>query len=94
MLTKVGEEGQLLLAFQTWEQRGLHGLLMPKQFAKREVPPLEHAPVDRRPFGKEDVAGVLADGHQRQGVAPDDIAVKDEADRVAALILGAVLEQR
>src|SRR6266571_1025973 len=66
---------------------------MPKQLVKREVPPLEHAPIDRRPFRKDDVAGLLTCCIERQGITPDDVPLKDETHRLPALVLRAVPEQ-
>ena len=66
---------------------------MPKQLVKREVPPLEHAPVERRPFRKDDVAGLLTDRIERQGIAPNDVVPKDELYRLAARLLPSSFEQ-
>src|SRR5580704_6619340 len=92
VLAKVGEKGQLLLAVQSREQRDLHGLLMAKQFAKREVSPFQHAPVDRRPFRKDDMARLLTYCPERQGVAPNDVAFENKPHRLAALVLHGGLE--
>src|ERR1700726_340368 len=93
MLTKVGEERELLLAVQTREQRGLHGSLMPKQFAECKIPPFEHAPVDRRPLWKDDVAGLLTYCIERQSIAPNDVPPKDEPYRLPARFLASSFEQ-
>src|SRR5579872_284626 len=66
---------------------------MPEQFAKSEVPPLEHAPVHRRPFRKDDMAELLTYCLERQGVAPNDVPLKDEAYCGAALVFDRSLEQ-
>src|ERR1700730_15415743 len=85
VLTKSVEEWQFVVAIQIREHRGVHGSLMPKQFAKREIPPLQHASVDRRPFRKDDVAGLLTYCIERQGITPDDVSLKDKPHRLAAL---------
>jgi hypothetical protein len=71
----------------------LHGSFMPKQFAKSEVPPLEHAPVDRRPFRKDDMARLLTYCIECQGIAPNDVAPKDEPYRLSTRFLASSFEQ-
>src|SRR5690348_10985053 len=93
VLTKIGEEGQLLLCVQTGEQGRLHGVLVPKQFAKSEIPPLQHAPVDRRPFGKDDMARPLAYRPESEGVAPNDVSFENKPHRLATLVLRVGLKQ-
>src|SRR6185437_574796 len=93
VLAKVGEEGQLVLSLRTREQRGLHGLLMAKQFAKGEVSSFQHAPVHRRPFRKDDMARLLTYCSKRQGVAPYDVSFENKPHCLAALVLRGGLEQ-
>ena len=61
---------------------------MPQQSMKREVPPFELVAVDRRPFGKHDVARLVANGLERQRVAPNDVPFQDEPDCFPAAVLG------
>src|SRR5882724_7071168 len=93
VLAKIREKRQLLLVFQAREQWGLHSFLMPKQLSKRELPPLEHASVDRRPLRKHDIAGPFTNRFQRQRVAPDDVPFKNEPHGLAALVFRGGLEQ-
>src|SRR5947208_1914702 len=74
------------------EQQCLHTRML-QQTVKREVPPFEHTPVDRRPLGKDDVLGLLTHSLESQCVAPDDVPVKYESDGVPAFVLSTILEQ-
>ena len=65
---------------------------MPKQCMKCEIPPLELVAVDRRPFGKHDVARMVAHGLERQGIAPNDIPFQYKPDGVVATVLGLIRE--
>src|ERR1700734_1685291 len=92
VLAKIREKRQLLLVFQAREQWDLHSFLMPKQLSKRELPPLEHASIDRRPLRKHDIAGPFTNRFQRQCIAPDDVPLKDKTHRLAALVFPGSLE--
>ena len=60
---------------------------------KGKIPPLEHAAIDRRPFGKHNRLRIVAHRLQRKGITPDDVALKDIFDGIPTFVLCSLLRK-
>ena len=68
-------------------------MLLIEQERKKKISPFQHAPIERRPFGKDNRNPWFIPGLQVEGIAPNDVALKDEPDGLAAVIVCPVLKQ-
>ena len=86
---KPQEVSQRIFFDRGWDENILAKIRKQRQFShrpmveqrmKRRISSLQHAAVDWRPFGKYNRLGFVAYRLQREGIAPDDVALQEKFD--------------